>query len=432
MRAWHTAEVGDLHQAANQEAVSGFQLADLAAWAATPPQPKSFLMERFIPAHEMTLVTGAGGSNKSTFGAQLATCAAAGLPMLGLTVEQGPSLYITAEDDEDRLHWVQAHICRTVGVRMADLAGKLHVASLRGRLGNELATFETDGRLRVAPAFRLLKETIAATGAKLVVLDNVAHLFTGNENDRGQVTAFINLLYSLCVEFRTTVLLIAHPNKAGDSYSGSTAWLNAVRSQITISRPEESIDPDERVLSLGKANYARPGETLSFRWHDFALVTDADIPAPRRAEMAATLQATADNDLFLTCLAERNRQGRPVSEKTGANFAPAIFAEMPESRRIGNIRLRQAMDRLFRINAIERAVLGRDTSKGRDIVGLREVGKHPQTPPPSGSQTHPQAAPQRSPDAPQTPPHTHAIPKGINGAAFGAAAPSPSSIEVAP
>ena len=31
---------------------------------------------------------------------------------------------------------------------------------------------------------------VAKAGARLVFLDNVAHLFAGNENDRGDVTRF--------------------------------------------------------------------------------------------------------------------------------------------------------------------------------------------------------------------------------------------------
>ena len=193
------------------------------------------------------------------------------------------------------------------------MAGRLHLSSLRGRLGNELASFDIDGRLKPTPAFASLRATISATDARLVVLDNAAHFFAGNENDRGQVTAFVNLLYSLCRELDVTILLIAHSNKAGDSYSGSTAWLNAVRSQIVLARPEDSLDPDERLLTLGKANYARQGSELRFRWHEFALVRDEDLPEDRRAELANTAAAANDNAIFIACLDARTKDGLVVS-----------------------------------------------------------------------------------------------------------------------
>src|SRR5690606_35500148 len=120
------------------------------------------------------------------------------------------------EDDFDRLHWIQAHMCEELGVSVASLGGKLFLSSVRGSLNNELATFEHDGRIRPTPAFARLKATLQATGADLLILDNKAHLFAGNENDRAQVTAFINLLYSLNVP----IILIGHRNKSGDTYSG--------------------------------------------------------------------------------------------------------------------------------------------------------------------------------------------------------------------
>ena len=242
-------------------------------------------------------------------------------------------------------------------------------------MNNELATFDADGKLRTAPAYALLRATIEAAKAKLVTLDNVAHLFAGNENDRSQVTAFINLLYQLCGELGVTILLIAHRNKAGDTYTGSTAWLNAVRSQILLERVDDA-DADVRRMTLGKANYARAGEAVSFRWHDFALVRDSDLSADIGSEIAANAAANADNATFLACLAERTRQQRAVSEKTGRNLAPVVFAAMPESKRIGKTRLEAAMDRLFRLGRIERAELWKGPDR-KPVFGLREVRETP-------------------------------------------------------
>lgn len=340
-----------------------FPLADLERWSTIAATPKAFLMAGYVPARELTLATGAGGANKSTFGQQLATCVAAGRPMLGVDVQPGGALYITAEDDEDRLHWMQEHICTAIGVPMVALAGKLHLASLRGRLGNELATFDADGKLRSAPSFALLKATVAHTCVSLVVLDNAAHMFAGNENDRGQVTAFVNLLYSLCADLGVTVILVAHSNKAGDSYSGSTAWLNAVRSQIVLSRPEDSHDPDERVLTLGKANYARADAKIRFRWHDFALVRDDDLPEDQRVSLAASAEAAHANNLFLRCLDKATEERRAVSHaRAAANYAPRVFAKMTIARGARIEVFEQALEGLMHLGEIiaEQRIYQRD------------------------------------------------------------------------
>lgn len=361
-----------------------FTLADLTAWSRTAPRPKPFIMPGFIPARELTLATGAGGANKSTFGQQLATCCAAGIPMLGIDVMTVKALYITAEDDEDRLHWMQSHICNAVGVDIASLSGRLHLASLRGRLGNEIATFGLDGTLHPSASFALLRATIEQTQAGLVVLDNAAHLFVGNENDRQQVTAFVNLLYSLCRDLGATVILVAHTNKAGDSYSGSTAWLNAVRSQIILERPEGSPDPDERVLLLGKANYARQGQEVRFRWHDFALVRNEDLPPDQRAEIFATVKAAAVDERFLECLTKATQERRNVSVASSAsNYAPKMFAKMAIGKPYTVHDYAEAMERLLHLSVIANhvRVFQRDNRQWVHGLGIVESCTNPCTDP---------------------------------------------------
>ncbi|QUT05200.1 AAA family ATPase [Sphingobium phenoxybenzoativorans] len=405
------------------DATETFPLADLSVWDATRATPKSFIMPGLVPTGELTLCTGAGGANKSTFGQQLATCCAAGRPMLGIDVVQCPTLYLTCEDDEGRLHWMQEGICRAVGARIGNLAGQLHLGSLRGRLGNELATFDGEGRLRPSPSFYQLRATIVRSTARLVVLDNAAHLFAGNENDRQQVTAFVNLLYSLCLELGVTVILVAHSNKAGDSYSGSTAWLNAVRSQIVITRPDDGLDPDERVLTVGKANYARQGEELRFRWHDFALIRDEDLPEEKRGELAESIKVAGANAAFLNCLRARAAQGegRGVGPASGPNYAPSQFEGMPEAKGFGKQALKAAMDRLFSLGNIE-TYSYQNKEKARSVTLIREVPDLPRMP----SRTLPEHASRTAPNAaPNTPAHTPP-PYGGNGAAPQAAAPSSS------
>lgn len=403
-----------------------FALADLAAWHGVDPQPKEFIMPGYVPRRELTLVTGAGGANKSTFGQQLATCVAAGVPMLGVGVAQARALYVTAEDDEDRLHWMQTHICKALDVDMATLVGKLNLASLRGRLANELATFDFEGRLRVAAAYHSLRLTIERTGAELIVLDNSAHLFGGNESDRQQVTGFINLLYSLCRDLGCTIILVAHTNKQGDSWSGSTAWLNAVRSQVLIERPKDAADPDTRVLTLGKANYARQGDELPFRWHNFALILETDLPTDQRTEIAANAAASAANEAFLACLRARNDQGdgRAVGPSPGPNYAPAQFEGMPQAKHYRRDDLKRAMDRLFEIGKIQ-SVTTRNTAKGRDVTVIVEAQN-------STPNAHPERFPNTDPERSRTngnaSPRTHSPLKGGRGAAQEAAAPSDDDI----
>ena len=343
---------------------------DLAALDGECPKAKLFAVERLAPLGEVTLFTGAGSAGKSLLGQQLATCAASGKPCLGLAVSGGPAIYMTCEDDEEQLHWRQSKLCAALDVPMASLAGRLHLVSLRGALDNHLCTFEQDGTLKPAQAFYRLERMLHATGAKLVILDNVAHVFTGSENDRGDVTRFVNLLNRLAGETGAAIIVIGHPNKSGADYSGSTAWLNAVRSQMILSH---DLQTNVRTLVIGKANYAEKGAALRFIWLDGAFINEAEIPADTARTLRESVQAIADNALFLSCLRERTRQRRAVSEKPCATFAPKVFAGMAESKAIGPARLDKAMDRLFRACAIERGELPWHDGHRHPVQGLRET-----------------------------------------------------------
>lgn len=362
----------------------GLRCFDLERLDGGPPLDREWIVPGFIPRGEVTLFTGPGGAGKSLFAQQLATCIAARVPFVGLPTIQLPEndanavLYVTCEDDELELHRRQRNIMAAIGKAREDLGERLALASLRGRVGNELATFDRDGEMETSETFRLLGDTIRDRGVSVLILDNVAHLFPGNENDRGQVTRFVNLLYSLVKTWGVTILLVSHPNKSGDAYSGSTAWLNAVRSQIDIARVEDGegnvLDPDSRVLSLGKANYARLGQTHSFRWHDFAFITEGELPVDQRAELAQAQKAAAENEAFLACLRERTQQGegRAVGPSPGPNYAPAQFAGMTRAKGYGKPALKRAMDRLFYIGRIEAAEVARPGKSGSKTI-IREI-----------------------------------------------------------
>lgn len=324
---------------------------DLASLANAPAKPRAFAIERIAPLGEVTMLFGPGSGGKSLLGQQMATAAAAGLGQcLGLAINETPAIYLTCEDDAQELHWRQERLCEAAALSLPELHGKLHLVSLRGELGNELAQFASDGRMTVTGTFARLSRTIREVSAKLTILDNVAHLFTGNENDRADVTRFVNLLNRLAGETGAAIILIGHPNKAGDEWSGSTAWNNAVRSRLYLEHDEDS---DLRTLSLPKANYSQKGQIVSFRWHNGAFARDQDIPSDLRAELAQTAKANSENAAFLRCLAAATEKKRAVSHNPGSNYAPKIFAGMPESKSYTQKAFKEAMERLLHLGVIE-------------------------------------------------------------------------------
>lgn len=412
-------------------AARALECLDLAALAHTEPEPKQFIIPRLAPAGEVTLFTGAGAVGKSLLAQQLATALAAGIRTLGLDLDRAPAIYLTCEDDAAQLHWRQSHICKALGIGMATLAGHLHLISLRGQPDSALATIE-QGRLTPAPLYGRLVELLRSTGARLACLDNVAHLFAGNENDRGEVTQFINLLNRLAGDTGAAILLLGHPNKGGDTYSGSTAWLNAVRSQVTMERPKDcEHDPDIRSVHLGKPNYVQSGEAFKCRWSDWAFIRDEDLPEDKRDQLSQAIAVSGENAAFLECLRARAEQGdaRSVGPSPGPNYAPSQFEGMPQAKGHDRHALKRAMERLLNIRRIE-CVTVRNTQKGRDVTVLREVpeGIFGGTPnaSPNASRTLFPDAPEPRPSAPRTYPEHTPPPTGEGvGATLGGPHPTP-------
>lgn len=212
--AWNAPDAQGVYAFVHPDDVS-FSIIDPSDWHGQEPPAREWMLDNWLPQRRAAYITGAGGAGKSLFGQQLATCIAMGLPFLGIDTAHAPAIYLTAEDDADELQRRQRAICRALGTPEARLRGQLFHISLFGETANEMVTFEREGGMQLASAWKKLISTARITRARFIVLDNVSHLFAGNEVDRAQVTAFANLLNSLAQEIDGVVLLIGHPNKAG-------------------------------------------------------------------------------------------------------------------------------------------------------------------------------------------------------------------------
>lgn len=327
-----------------------------AQWEGKSAPERLWLWDGMIPVMRATLLTGDGGSGKSLFAQQLATCVALGLPFLGVPTRQQPSLYVTCEDDMGELHRRQEAICAALGVSMSDLDGKLFLLSRCGEIDNLLLSFDHDGVIRPSPFYESIVATANAQCIWFVVLDNIAHLFEGNENIRNHVAIFCNMLERLAREIGGTVLFLGHPSKNGAQFSGSTAWENQVRSRLFLSRPEgdEGVyDEDVRVLSRAKSNYAKTGDTLKFRWKDWAFHLEEDAGETWHDQVATTGKATRENAIFLACLEKTAQERRALSHSPHAgNYAPKVMEHMPSPKGLKREALRAAMERLLHVGEI--------------------------------------------------------------------------------
>jgi len=346
-----------------------------AEWQGSIAPAREWRWQDFIPDRQATLLTGAGAAGKSLFSQQRATCTALGLPLFGIATKQCPTLYITCEDDLEELHRRQLAICDLLGVDPESLNGKLYLLSLQGEIGNELAMFAPDGTMTVGPLYDRLIRTCEAYGIQDVTIDNTAHTFAGNENDRHQVAGYVNLNNRIAQVIGGSVLMVGHPNKAGDSYSGSTAWENQVRSRLYLEVPkgDDGVphDPDKRVLRNEKANYSQRGAEVAFTWYQGAFIASDQIPEGTASVQRETVQAANENALFLHLLEKLTQQRRHVSHAPNvAHYAPKVMAAMPDAKGVGMASLKRAMERLFtldKLSASQPLWTGRDR---HPVLGL--------------------------------------------------------------
>lgn len=328
-------------------------------WEGAEAPPRRFILKDWIVRGAAGLLGGQDGVGKSLLAQMLGTCAASGRDFLGLPIERCRAIYITAEDPSDELHRRQEPINESLGIGMADLRGWFKTYSLKGEIGNELATFDIDGRLSPTARYRQIRRAALDFGAELVFVDNAAHVFAGNENARHDVAAFLGLLERLSIEIDGAVILLAHPNKQhsqgnkeGNEYSGTTGWSAHVRNRLFFDWSNDE-DPDERVLRRSKANYAAKGEEIICRWHRWSFVRPEDLGADYAAELAESIRAQGENTRFLACLASCTERRRAVSHNPGTNYAPKIFAGMIEGKGTTAKAFARAMERLLHLGTIE-------------------------------------------------------------------------------
>jgi RecA-family ATPase len=334
----------------------GFTIASSLSGVAIPE--RVWTVGYWIPAREVTLLTGDGGTGKTLLSQQLLVAAASGRSWLGLPTRRCRAIGFFAEDDAEELHRRLHAIARASGVELAEL-DRLAVRSTLGEIC-ELVEFDDAGRVRSTGYWHQVRAAVRRFGAQLVVLDAATNFFGGNEVNRREVNGFLTLLRRLAIEIDGAVVLIAHPSlqgiSSGSGLSGSTHWNNGVRSRLYFVRTAgDDADPDERTLARMKANYAAAGDVIRARYVDGAFMA---LDPPSGIDRAA-LSAKADR-VFLSLLTESYGAGLWVSASpTANNYAPTRFAKHPDREGLNKAAFETAMYRLKKAGQIKIEQYGR-------------------------------------------------------------------------
>jgi RecA-family ATPase len=291
-------------------------------WHDEPIPLREWIVDGVVPKRNVTMLSGDGGLGKTLLAAQLQIAGALGAPWLGIQMAPITSLGLYCEDDIDELHRRTADICSYHGCVFQQL-GDVHLTSRVGD-DNLLVTFDKHDVAMPTPLYNELTEHAADIKAQLIVLDSLHDLFGGNEIMRTHARQFIGLLRRLALRVNGAVLLCAHPSLAGinsgTGTSGSTAWNNAVRSRLYLTKPDEEdvVNEDTRILKTVKANYA-PLSAIDLTWRSGVFVRNAPSGDPY-GQIAET---------FLQLLDKVIAQGSYVSPaKASPEYAPKVFVRM--------------------------------------------------------------------------------------------------------
>lgn len=334
---------------------------------------REWLVEGLIPMHKVTLLGGDGGTGKSLLALQLSAAVATGGQWIGRSVTAGHAAYYSAEDDDDELARRIDDVARGAGLRKADMQ-RLTYQSLAGKDATLAVIEGATGKLRASDRMKALHLWLAAERPHLVVLDTLADLFPGNENDRAQARQFVGMLAGLAIKYQCAVLLLAHPSlsglNSGSGTSGSTGWNNSVRSRLYLERVTQEgyeANPDARVLTTKKANHGRIGGEINVTWRDGFFVADAVETGLDRMASGARAER-----VFLKLLRLFTDQGRRVNANGGPNYAPKAFADHPEAEGVRKAAFNTAMEALMARTAIAQAMEG---PPSRRVSYLQEVPK---------------------------------------------------------
>ncbi len=318
----------DMEQDRDQPAEerSSLVVADLAGFAHRDLSPPQFALEPLVPAGLVTLLAAHGGAGKSILALSIAAHFALGRSWAGFTPVGGRVLFATLEDNADLVMWRLRKIAETHGLDPDQLEGQFTIVDGSDGDGALATEFSAAGVRKVAESANLLRMEELAAGAGLIVVDNASDAFDGDENARRQVRWFIRRLSQIARANESGLILLAHLDKHAaryssnsNSYSGSTAWHNSVRSRLAI------IDRDgQPQLVHEKSNLGPKADPVPLEW------TDSGVLVPSNTGLVserAELTLTGDTAAVLEALKQAHDAGTKVTTaRTGPNTTRHVLS----------------------------------------------------------------------------------------------------------
>lgn len=352
---------------------------DLSDLANCTTDPTQYAIERILPRGHVTLLGGHGGSGKSMLALTLASHVASGRAWSGLTPDPGRAVFISLEDPGDLARYRLRRICDEYCLQHAEVAEFLAILDGSG-VESALAVEIADAGVRRLIFTSTTEEIeVVAEGCRLLVIDNASDAFAANENDRHLVRSFIRRLAQIARRHDCAILLLAHIDKAaarygsaGNSYSGSTAWHNSVRSRLALIEDEASL-----LLVQEKCNLGKPIEPISLDWSTRGVL----VPVETTGSVAVERDAQDDADLLAAMQAAIADGATLHTARKGPYSIRGVldsYTHLSDTLRRDKRRFWSSLDRLVRSQRI-----GKETYQDRhrhDRERFIVRAPHPHTP----------------------------------------------------
>lgn len=196
-----------------------------AANFSEPQPPIDWIVDGLISAGSVNVFFGEAKCGKTWALLDLAVCMANGAPWLGMATKQGAVLVIDEESGRRRL-----------SRRMNAILQGHDAGPDTPVMAVSLAAFDLGNKEDYVHLYNL----IINTGARLVIIDALADIMPGRDENAVKDTAPIFLsLRKIAEESQAAIIVIHHSNKTG-GYRGSSAIAGAVDLLLSVEKKNDS------------------------------------------------------------------------------------------------------------------------------------------------------------------------------------------------
>ena len=196
-----------------------------AAHFSEPQPPIDWTVQGLISAGSVNVFFGEAGCGKTWALLDLGVCVADGAPWLGMTTQQGPVLIIDEESGRRRL-----------SRRMGDIMRGHGANDKTPIMATSLEAFDLGNPNDYGEIYNL----IISTGARLVIIDALADIMPGRDENAVKDTAPIFLsLRKIAEDTQAAIIVIHHANKTG-GYRGSSAIKGAIDLLLSVEKKNDS------------------------------------------------------------------------------------------------------------------------------------------------------------------------------------------------